>query len=271
MDWKEYEQITKYIYEILGKKAGVEIECYGNNCKIKGKSGIFHQIDVLTKHSDGLHTYRTGIECKYWDKNINKDIIMKVAEIVEDAKLNKGIIVSKLGFTKDAIDYAKYKNIGLVELREMTEKDWEGRIKDIFVDINMLLPEIKKLELIFVEGSQPTIPEGRTRIDLLEIHKDNGDIEKFEKYVNDFNDELSRKSENEEFSKTYILNNDEHLVYTLTNEILPIQGFKFTGVLRIAKSKIEIKGEEHIWLIMKSIFENKTFTISKNKEIKQRK
>jgi hypothetical protein len=52
---------------------------------------------------------------------------MKVAEIIEDAAINKGIIVAKHGFTDDAINFAKYKNIGLIELREMEERDWEGR------------------------------------------------------------------------------------------------------------------------------------------------
>ena len=89
MDWKQYEAITKYIYETLGKDYGVKIEGFGNACKVKGKSGVSHQIDVLTSHSDGVHTYKTAIECKYWDKSISKDTIMKVAEIVEDARLNK--------------------------------------------------------------------------------------------------------------------------------------------------------------------------------------
>ena len=35
------------IYETLGKESGVKIEGYGNNCKVKGKSGVNHQIDVL--------------------------------------------------------------------------------------------------------------------------------------------------------------------------------------------------------------------------------
>ena len=74
MEWKDYEEVTKHIYETLGKNNGVEIECFGNKCSVKGKSEVNHQIDVLTKHSDGIHTYKTAIECKYWDKNINKDI-----------------------------------------------------------------------------------------------------------------------------------------------------------------------------------------------------
>jgi hypothetical protein len=89
MEWKEYEEITKHIYETIGKQNVVEIIGYGNTCKVKGKSGLEHQVDVLTTHSDGLHSYKTAIECKYWDKSINKDIVMKVAEIVEDAHINK--------------------------------------------------------------------------------------------------------------------------------------------------------------------------------------
>ncbi len=100
MEWKEYEEITKYIYETLGAANGVKIECHGNNCKVTGKSTVVHQIDVLTSHSDGLHSYKTAVECKYCEQTINKDIIMKVAEIVEDAGLNKGVIVSKNGFTR---------------------------------------------------------------------------------------------------------------------------------------------------------------------------
>ena len=53
--------------------------CHGGNCKVRGKSGVSHQIDVLTSHPDGVHTYKTAIECKYWDKYIDKDVIMKVA------------------------------------------------------------------------------------------------------------------------------------------------------------------------------------------------
>ena len=42
LDWKEYEAITKYIYETLGMEFGVTIEGYGHTCKVKGKSGNFH-------------------------------------------------------------------------------------------------------------------------------------------------------------------------------------------------------------------------------------
>ncbi|MBK8042618.1 MAG: hypothetical protein IPK21_08105 [Haliscomenobacter sp.] len=74
MDWKEYEEITKYVYETLGNAAGTKIVGHGRTCKVEGKSGVSHQIDILTSHSDGVHNYRTAIECKYWDKKLIKKL-----------------------------------------------------------------------------------------------------------------------------------------------------------------------------------------------------
>lgn len=131
LDWKTYESITRYIYETLGKQTGVKTIDYGNTCRVTGKSGITHQIDVLTEHSDGIHSYKTAIECKYWNKKVNKDIVMKLSETIEDARINKGVIVSKNGFTKDGLEYAKYRNIGLVELREIATKDLQNTSKEM--------------------------------------------------------------------------------------------------------------------------------------------
>ena len=56
---------------------------YGRNCKIKGRSGVYHQIDVLTEQLGGEQYLLTAIECKYWNKKVNKDIVMKLSKIME--------------------------------------------------------------------------------------------------------------------------------------------------------------------------------------------
>ena len=96
LDWKTYESITKYIYENLGKQSGVTVKGYGNDCKVAGKSGVSHQIDVITSHTEGSHTYETAIECKYWKKKVSKDIVMKLVQILEDTGISKGIIKSSV-------------------------------------------------------------------------------------------------------------------------------------------------------------------------------
>ena len=148
MNWKSYEDMVTYIYAHLGKLDGVEILCSGENCKETGKSGVDHQIDVLTSHSAGPHSYKTAIECKYWKDKVHKDVVTKLSEILEDAQIEKGVVVSKSGFTQDAVKFAKYKGINLVELREPTDDDWKGRIRNITVNIEAHIPNVCGYEFI---------------------------------------------------------------------------------------------------------------------------
>lgn len=272
MDWKNYEEVVKSIYETLGKNSGVTIECFGNTCKVRGKSEVEHQIDVLTKYSDGVHSYRTAIECKYWNQKIDKDTIMKLSEIVEDAGLNKGVVVSKLGFTEDAIKTAKTRNIGLVELREPTEQDWEGRIKTIVVNINMLLPEILRMDILVKEDQKLTEVQILSMLlnDYIVKGKDQstqtlGDIAK------QFHTELAKQEGGKEYAKVYSFNEDSILISKIQNIEFPITGVKFTGTLKILRKEVKINGEDTVWMIMKSIFENRSYTISKDRNISEHK
>ena len=132
-----------------------------------------------------------------------------------------------------------------------------------------IMKELTGLDLIVSEDIKSDLVDNMTRVELLEVQLKNGEKVPFETYVNDFTAELSKKNENEEFTKVFKCK-DANFTYTPTQEKIKIQGFKLTGHLKIAKSKMEIKGEDHVWLIMKSIFEDKTYTISKDGKIKKR-
>jgi hypothetical protein len=268
LDWKKYESITKYIYETLGKESGVKIEGYGNNCKVKGKSGVNHQIDVLTNHSDGIHNYKTAIECKYWKDKINKDIVMKVSEIIEDAGINKGVIVSKSGFTPDGISFAKHRNIGLVELREIEEKDWEGRgrIFDIKTWINR--PEILGTVIDAIDKTE--LDREVIEIDKVKIELLDGNKVPFIDYMTTFKKELHNVEFWQVFTKGYRLDG-AYLINEKTNSKIKIKGIIFTGVLTKLNSNLKFHPVDQIWLIMKSLFEERTFTISEKGIIREDK
>ena len=136
--WQDYEELVKDIYQALGRANGVTIECWGSSCKVEGPPGVFHQIDVLTRHGDGLHQYRTAISCKNWKSKVGLSIVRDFAQIVQDARLSKGVIVSKMGFTGPAKTLAEAKNIGLVELRKPVDSDWDGYIREIHIDLRNL-------------------------------------------------------------------------------------------------------------------------------------
>ena len=268
LDWKKYESITKYIYETLGKETGVEIEGYGNNCKVEGKSGVYHQIDVLTKHSDGIHNYRTAIECKYWKEKINKDIVMKVSEIIEDASINKGVIVSKNGFTTDGISFAKYKNIGLVELREIKEKDEEASGKILDIKTWILRPQIFGIKIDALDKIEKK--EEIIKVDRVKIRLINGNEIPFVDYLTTFKKDLQKEKVFHIITKGYKLTGAS-LINEETNSSTKIKGVILTGVLTKMDSNLKFHPVDQIWLIMKSFFEERTFTISEKGIIKETK
>ena len=278
LDWKGYEAITKYIYETLGKEFGIKIECYGKNCKVTGKSGVPHQIDVLTSSSDNTHTYRTAIECKYWKKKVNKDIVMKVSEIIKDAEIDKGIIVSKSGYTRDAVNFADHSNIGLVELHEREnngigtepEKIVFG-ILELHQHITILRPEILSIS---VDYGNKVFNENETiNRYCYTILLSNGNKIPLNDLATSFQDNLRNGN------KLFQTVTQRHeivggsLINNKNKSSVKIRGLIFTGVLtKIDKNyKKEYSLVDQVWLIMKSIFEERTFTISENGFIMENK
>lgn len=275
LDWKSYEELTTYLYEQIGQCHGVKIVGHGNDCKYKGKSGVYHQIDVLTSHSDGFHEYLTDIECKYWDQHINKDTVMKVHSIVEDCNFAKGIVVSKLGFTPDAIAYAKSVGVGLVELREITDSDWKNRIKYIKTTINVQGPELLSLnvdaETYAVKGDKESavmhINAQRTK-----INYPNGDSFLLSDYLeNGFMTSLEDKEHNIEFQETFDFPNGTRIEYEEFSKSYDLRRITAIGIFHDLSLTHTINGEDHILYIMKFVFEGKTFTVDKNRKIREEK
>ena len=151
--WQDYEELVKDIYEALGKASGVVIKCWGKGCKVEGPPGVFHQVDVLTSHTVGIHEYTTAISCKYWNDKVGLPEVRDWDRVVEDTGLNKGVIVSKMGFTKPARDYASAKGIGLVELRKPLDEDWSG-YREIHIMLTVDQPPVVSIK------PHITVPQG---------------------------------------------------------------------------------------------------------------
>jgi len=62
-----------------------------------GRSGGRHEVDVLAETGDGLTTYRLAVECKAQHQPIDKEVVAKLAFVVSDLGLHKGIVVSLRG------------------------------------------------------------------------------------------------------------------------------------------------------------------------------
>lgn len=88
---------------------------YAVNCNqvLVGRSGGGHEIDILAEKTGPLMTVRVMVECKAWNRPIEKDVISKVDYIIKDLGLNKGIIVSLNGWRSGALQAAGELGIDL--------------------------------------------------------------------------------------------------------------------------------------------------------------
>lgn len=270
LDWKTYESITKYIYETLGMQSGITIKGYGNDCKVIGKSGLSHQIDVITSHTEGNNTYETAIECKFRKEKVNKDVVMKLVAILEDTGISKGIIVSKSGFTRDGIQYAKHKNIGIVHLREYEEKDLQGNsyqidiaTLDLNIKIHRTRPEIISIDI--GDHREIEIKHEFDYFDFIIILK-NGNQVAFYAYVNDFRKQINRLNDKTKPLTGKYKIPSSMLLNRQTGEKVNLDEILFTGQLTESDEdrNLEYTIVDKVWLLMKSIFDERTFSFSEN-------
>lgn len=122
----------------LFKAKGYDVE---HNVKLTGRSGVQHQIDVYAEYKGPLHTSRIVIECKSYDKPIDKDIIMKLVHEVEDLGVDKGILITTSYFTPDAVSTAEGYNVDLWDGTKLRELLKEVSIEEISVPSNVFYVE----------------------------------------------------------------------------------------------------------------------------------
>lgn len=107
----EYESLIKYLYQVLSEDSGIEVF---SKYKIRGKSGVEHEIDVYYEFEKNEIIHRVIIECKDWNTKITKEKILALKAIIDDIPNSVGIIASKKGLQEGAKKYAEHNEIKIV-------------------------------------------------------------------------------------------------------------------------------------------------------------
>ena len=237
-----------------------------------------HQIDVLTQHTAGLHQYRTAISCKQWNKKVGLSIVRDFSEIVDDARFSKGVIVSKMGFTAPAIDYAESKNIGLVELRKPVDSDWNGYIREIRIMIEVDRTEIYDVHFQLT-SSVPCPSEefyqggpNSWRIKLNQIFV-SVPGEEATAFQNLADSEWIKDEEKEDyhirFPEGSVLTVPDDPEHPAHDYLITGASFKVRFNPPISK-EIIVRADDHVYMIMESLFDGRRFTITKDGKITER-
>jgi hypothetical protein len=101
-EWQRFEGLVAQIHSVLNA-ADYDVE---TDVTLREHHGATHQIDVLLRPK----TTFAGpilISCKAWNSSVGVDHVREWADIVHQTGAASGIIVSKSGFTRDAVDAAR--------------------------------------------------------------------------------------------------------------------------------------------------------------------
>ncbi len=276
--WQDYEELVKDIYQALGQASGVTIECWGRSCKVEGPPGVFHQIDVLTRHSDGLHQYRTAISCKNWNRNVGIPIVRELVSIVQDAGLNKGVIVSKMGFTAPAKTYAESKNIGLVELRKPLDKDWDGYCREVRITIKADPPPIYYDVQFRLKTPKPgpgeQIFQGvplKLSLQLSQVFVEvpGHEAETLQKLIDEeWSKHPDQKEYDIQFPEGSILSISAYSDHPAHRYSIKGVNFKIKFSPPLV-SEVVVNADDHVYMIMESLFDGRRFTITEDGGIRE--
>ena len=168
--------------------------------------------------------------------------------------------------------FAEHKNINLVELREPTDDDWKGRVKNIIINTIVQIPNVYDYEFI-PDLSAISNDKESYQLDALSsdifIHVSNGKPESVHEIVNE---KLShRKSSEEGSEELHCVEFPERSVLSVPqNSVrMPIKAIRFKSKITIVTETTEILGRDYVAMIMSFIFENKRFVISPNGKIRE--
>lgn len=123
-DYKKLEKLVAKIQQDLAPKSKVS-----HNVKIRGKSGVQRQIDVLVEDRVGQYDIRIIIDCKDYKTPVDIKGVEECSRLFEDVSAQRGVIVCPAGFTKNAKARAQQLQIDLYSPVDTDPHKWQARLK----------------------------------------------------------------------------------------------------------------------------------------------
>lgn len=269
----EYEVLVKEIFEQILKYnlANLKTLKIEHDVYIKGNLGT-HQIDVYWEFEFNGIKYKTVVQAKDWNSNVPQEKILAFNQILQDIPGQpRGIFITKTGYQKGAREIAEKLNIVLYELRKPTDKDWEGKMRDLKIILHGICSHLISCTPIFdKEYLEEYYPDLKNRYFVCNpiesnIVDFNGQkqcsfmdlLNKLMKVNVGFNEET-------EVEKMF----DEPL-YLLTekNDKFKVKGLIIKYIVRKIDNEINIKGDNMVGFILCNVLDKTEQRISPQKEL----
>ncbi|MEQ1523619.1 MAG: hypothetical protein ABL936_20320 [Aestuariivirga sp.] len=151
---RDLEKFVRSIESILKSNPNAKLQSPGlvlDNATNKNR-----EFDVLITIVEGPRSNITGIECRDRKSRIDVSHVEAFVTKCRDCLINKGVMVSSLGFTKGAVAKGFRHNVQCLTLREAKKIDWIeasefGVVKRKLIGTHLSVPEgVEPLENIQV-------------------------------------------------------------------------------------------------------------------------
>ena len=265
---KEYELLVQKVFQSILDQKFVQNITVQHDVTLQGKS-TSHQIDVYWEFSDGISTYATIVQAKDYASRVSQDKLLTFKSVIDDLPTHpKGIFVTKTGYQKGAKSYAEANGILLFELRQPTDNDWDGHIRNIIVNCTMSSPRISDFKITidfnWLNENYKNIPN---KIEISgynnEIFLCNDQKEPIASLYEITNDLIKRHSQDTSpqviekfFDKPIFID-----YATDGIDLLKIKKLSFTLSYNTYNDTIEINGDSIVKFILKNVSKNTTKNI----------
>ncbi|MEM5482215.1 restriction endonuclease [Pseudoalteromonas fuliginea] len=152
----EYEKLARKIYEDILSLEGVDNIEVKHNVKIKGISGVDHQIDVYWEYKYAGVAHKVLIECKHYGHNVSLLHVRNMHGLLTDIPNSSGILVTTVGYQSGAEKYADFYGMGLKLIRKPQGSDWDGCIQIVNINMELLSNRYLNFKLEFDGNHQET-------------------------------------------------------------------------------------------------------------------
>ena len=135
-EWLNLQELAATIYKELAPGASVIHDDH-----IAGKSGINRQIDVSIRSQVAGHHLLTVVDTKDLGRPVEIGDVDEFASVVDDVSANKGVLISRHGYTEGARRSAILRGLDLCRAHDSKSRKWN---QDIEVPIlwRERLPEV---------------------------------------------------------------------------------------------------------------------------------
>jgi hypothetical protein len=144
---KEYEATAGRLLSALAEQQFVRTNSLEQRKKVDGKT-TRHEIDIWWEFEAEGSIRVAAFQCRNLNSRIKQEAVFAFKAILEDLPGEPvGIMVTKTGYQRGAKRVAEAHGIRILELREPSDKDWEGRVRKIHITLVASVPRFRNFAL----------------------------------------------------------------------------------------------------------------------------